>query len=172
MDLRYQHAVVAGAGDGLGREIAVALARLGVAVLAVDGDGAAAEETAALCRRSRVAAWAMSADVTDPVDARLVAGRAHDLGGADLVVNPVGGHALLTDLIGAATEERRGRRTPAGVVNLAADRSCVVSADADLPIRVMAVVAPPTVPAADVVRAVIALLTRGETGRVVELAAP
>lgn len=168
VDLRYQHAVVTGAGAGLGREVAVALSRLGVAVLAVDPDRDAAEETAALARRARVAAWAMQADVADPVDATLVAGRACDLGGADLVVNPVGGHAHLSGLLAAAAGERRGRRTSAGVVNVVADRSSVVAVGEDVPARVMAVVAPQA-PAADVVRAVVELLARGETGQVVEL---
>ena len=41
--IRYTLAVVTGAGDGLGREIAVALSRLGAAVVVADRDLAAAE---------------------------------------------------------------------------------------------------------------------------------
>ena len=109
------------------------------------------------------------ADVGDPVDAALVAGRARDLGGADLLVNPAGGWAELTRLVAEAAGERRGRRTPAGIVNLGPDRSCVIEAGADDPARIMAVVVPPGAPTAAVVRAVVDLLARGESGQVVEV---
>ena len=46
MDLRYRLAVVTEAGAGLGREIAVALSRVGAAVLSVDSDLSSAEATA------------------------------------------------------------------------------------------------------------------------------
>jgi 3-oxoacyl-[acyl-carrier protein] reductase len=91
MELRYRLAVVTGAGGGLGREIAVALSRQGAAVLVADRDLDAAEETAALVSEARVRGWAFQVDVTDDADLRLLADRAHDLGGADLLVNNAGG---------------------------------------------------------------------------------
>ncbi len=91
MHLRWRLAVVTGAGDGLGREIALRLGRVGVGVLVTDRDGDAAAATARTVRESRVTAWSMPVDVCDDADLRLLAERAHDLGGADLLVNNAGG---------------------------------------------------------------------------------
>jgi 3-oxoacyl-[acyl-carrier protein] reductase len=115
-------------------------------VLVADRDLDAAEDTAALVRTSRVQAWAMRVDLTDDTEVRMLAHRARDLGGADVLVNNAGGwtpgehqfpHApveqwsatldlnlrapmLLTQLFLEGVDERRGRRTgvPA-VVNIA-----------------------------------------------------
>ena len=89
--LRWKLAVVTGAGAGLGRELAVGLARLGVRVVVADRDLAAAEETAGLVRKARVQAWAVQAELTDEGDVRMLAARARDLGGADVLVNNAGG---------------------------------------------------------------------------------
>ena len=90
MDLRYRLAVVTGGGGGLGRELAVGLARVGASVLVVDRDLGAAEETVDLLRDHRVAAWAWQADVTVEADLVDVAARGRDLGGVDLLVNNAG----------------------------------------------------------------------------------
>jgi NAD(P)-dependent dehydrogenase (short-subunit alcohol dehydrogenase family) len=120
VDLRYRLAVVTGAGGCWGREIAVALSRVGAAVLATDRDLVAAEETASQVRAARVRAWALQVDVTVDTDLQMLAARAHDLGGMDLLVTC--GTALpaqrrLTKLFVDGLVQRRGRRdgTPAAV---------------------------------------------------------
>ena len=146
MHLRWRLAVVTGAGSGLGREIALRLGRVGAGVLVADRDGGAAEQTAALVRERRVEAWPMAVDVCEDADLRLLAGRAHDLGGADLLVNNAGGWTeggaqypdadpaawsrtvdlnlrapmLLIQLFLDGLDRRRGRRDERGaVVNVA-----------------------------------------------------
>ena len=89
--LRWKLAAVTGGGSGLGREIAVGLARLGVRVVVADRDREAAEEAAARVRAERVQAWAVQADLADEADVRLLAARLRDLGGADVLVNNAGG---------------------------------------------------------------------------------
>lgn len=105
MELRYRLALVTGAGGGLGREIAVALGRLGCALLVVDRDPRAAAETVAEVERSRVRAWACQADLSLDADVRMVADRARDLGGADLLVNNAGGWTSGAQWPEAADEE-------------------------------------------------------------------
>ncbi|HEU5037252.1 MAG TPA: SDR family oxidoreductase [Nocardioides sp.] len=145
MEIRYALAVVTGAGGGLGREVAVALARRGAAVLAADRDPAAAQETATLVREQRVGGWAFACDVTEEPELRALAGRARDLGGADVLVNNAGGWTpggeqfpaapyaawsrtldlnlrapmLLTQLFLDDLEHRRGPRGVGAVVNVA-----------------------------------------------------
>jgi NAD(P)-dependent dehydrogenase (short-subunit alcohol dehydrogenase family) len=188
MDLRYRLAVVTGAGPGLGRDIAVALSRRGAAVLAVDGDLAAAEETASLVREARVRAWALQGDVAEEADLQLLAARARDLGGMDLLVSHPGGRGVgdqlvrLTELFVVGLVHRRGRRdgTPA-LVHIGAD----IAASADLAslvprlaepasaagARVMAVVPAGATAAssADTTRVVVDLLSHGSAGQVVDL---
>ena len=71
--LRWKLAVVTGAGSGLGRELAVGLARLGVRVVVADRDPEAAEATADLVRAARVQAFVVQADLTDEGDVRMLA---------------------------------------------------------------------------------------------------
>ena len=101
MELRYRTAVVTGAGDEPGREVAERLARAGCAVLAADGDLVAAQETARRAATHRVWASAVQADVREEHDVRLLAARVHDLGGAHVVADTVGGAyaALLAELL-------------------------------------------------------------------------
>jgi NAD(P)-dependent dehydrogenase (short-subunit alcohol dehydrogenase family) len=120
MDLRYRLAVVTGAGGVPGREIAVALSRVGAAVLSTDPDLAAVEKTAAIVRAARVRAWALQVDVTVDADLQMLAARAHDLGGMDLLVTCGAGlpaQRRLTRLFIEGLSQRRGRRdgSPAAV---------------------------------------------------------
>jgi len=58
-------ALVTGAGSGIGRQTALALAHQGVDIIAVDVDTEGAERTAELCQMLEVAAWARTVDVGD-----------------------------------------------------------------------------------------------------------
>ncbi|WP_051551878.1 SDR family NAD(P)-dependent oxidoreductase [Nocardioides sp. URHA0020] len=144
MEIRYTLALVTGAGGGLGRELAVALARLGAAILVADRDLPAAEQTVELVRAARVRGWAVQADLADEADVRMLAARAADLGGADILLNNAGGWTegpaqypyapdlawsrtldlnlrspmLLTRLFLDALGERRGRLGVGAVVNV------------------------------------------------------
>jgi 3-oxoacyl-[acyl-carrier protein] reductase len=145
MEIRYSLALVTGAGGGLGREVAIALARLGAAVVVADRDLVAAQTTLVDVLAARVRGWAVQADLADETDVRMLAARIRDLGGADVLVNNAGGwteddqqfpHApdeawsrtldlnlrspmLLTRLFLDDLDERRGPRRHAAVVNVA-----------------------------------------------------
>lgn len=95
-------AVVTGAGRGLGRAIAVRLARRGHHVLATDVDGAAAAATAEL-----VAGTAVALDVRDPDAHREVARAASSRGRLAVWVNNAGVLAVGDTWRLADTEARR-----------------------------------------------------------------
>lgn len=122
VELRYTLAVVAPAGAGTGREVALQLARAGAAVLVVDPDARAADATAALLAPARTRVWTLQADVGDPEEAALVARRARDLGGADVVVDLTGPASGLAALLLADADVRRGVRStqPVAVVEAGA----------------------------------------------------
>ncbi len=131
MLLRWKLGVVVGGGVGAGHEVCLRLGRSGASVLVVDADAAAAEATAAEVRRSRVSAWTLQADLaTEPHDDQLVAGRARDLGGADLLVTTglgartaLGlGRLLLDDpVLVPGPRDLDGSRTAAAVLGLLRD---------------------------------------------------
>src|ERR1700677_2339005 len=82
-------ALVTGAGGGLGRAVALALAARGCAVVALDINGSAAEETAAEAPSELVTPLVL--DLTAPGAAELaVVGSLEALGGLDIVVNNAG----------------------------------------------------------------------------------
>ncbi|MBS45485.1 MAG: hypothetical protein CMH83_20400 [Nocardioides sp.] len=118
MHLRWRLAVVTGAGAGVGREVALRLARAGAGVLVVDPDLAAADAVAAECATHRVKAWTVQADLrADRAadDVRLLAARAKDLGGADLLVCRAEEADALLAWFAAGLTTRRGRRDAPGV---------------------------------------------------------
>ena len=95
IDLTGQKALVTGAGAGIGREIAVWLARAGATVAVLDVRADKAEETVALIAAeshpSKRLAFAVVGDARD--DTRLVAmihEAADRLGGLDIAVNNIG----------------------------------------------------------------------------------
>lgn len=95
IDLEGKKALVTGAGAGIGREIAVWLARAGAMVAVLDARGDKAEETVALIAAeshpSKLMAFAVVGDARG--DSRLVAmirEAADRLGGLDIAVNNIG----------------------------------------------------------------------------------
>lgn len=95
IDLNGRRALVTGAGAGIGREIAVWLARAGATVAVLDVRADKAEETVALIAAeshpSKLMAFAVVGDARD--DSRLIAmihEAADRLGGLDIAVNNIG----------------------------------------------------------------------------------
>src|SRR5688572_5589270 len=83
--------LVTGAGSGLGRAIAQALAERGARVAAVDLDEASARETAAAIEKAGGQAMALQADTSRSVDVdRAVAAAVKALGPLDIMVNNAG----------------------------------------------------------------------------------
>lgn len=84
-------AIVTGAGAGIGRATAEALAAEGVNVVVVDRDGAAAVKTADRLEAIGGTAHAVQADVSVPDDVRrMFADAEHRFGGVDIVHNNAG----------------------------------------------------------------------------------
>ena len=84
-------AIVKGAGSGIGRACAIALAEAGAHVVTVDIDGKTAEETAAAVSAFQRKGVAMQADVGDLNDIdRIVAETVKQFGRIDIAVNNAG----------------------------------------------------------------------------------
>lgn len=87
LGLKDKCALVTGAGAGIGKAIALALAREGAAVAAVDLKEATARETAAAIEEQGGRALAIAADVSSQADARRAVARAVEAhGGLQLLV--------------------------------------------------------------------------------------
>jgi NAD(P)-dependent dehydrogenase (short-subunit alcohol dehydrogenase family) len=91
MNLDGRTAVVTGAGSGIGRAIALALAAQGASVAAVDLDGGRAEETVALIEDKGGRAKAFQGDTSksDDLD-RAVSGAVAEFGPLEIMVNNAG----------------------------------------------------------------------------------
>lgn len=84
-------ALVSGAGRGIGREIALGLARGGARVVINDRDNDPLEETAAAVRSAGGACAPLAADVTAAdFGERMVAAACDAFGGVDIIVNNAG----------------------------------------------------------------------------------
>jgi len=91
MSLKDRMAVVTGAGSGLGRAIAQALAEAGAPVAAVDLNAASADETAALIAKAGGKAKGFQADTSKSADVdRAVGGAIKALGPLEIMVNNAG----------------------------------------------------------------------------------
>ena len=91
MSVNDRMAVVTGAGSGIGRAIAVALAAGGAPVATLDLDGASAEETANLITKAGGKAKAFQGDTSKAADVdRAVSGAVAALGPLEIMVNNAG----------------------------------------------------------------------------------
>src|SRR6059036_1047356 len=90
-DLTGRVALVTGGAQGLGRAIALGLARHGAAVAVADRNADGAEATAAAIRAAGRRAAAFRCDVADEADVRqLVAATLAEFGHIDVLVNNAG----------------------------------------------------------------------------------
>jgi NAD(P)-dependent dehydrogenase (short-subunit alcohol dehydrogenase family) len=89
-ELSGARALVTGAGSGIGRAIAVELARKGSRVVAVDIDGETAEKTAIACGEIGPEAVAFACDVADADAVTALAGEVAATGPLDMLVNNAG----------------------------------------------------------------------------------
>lgn len=89
-----QVAVVTGAGQGMGREIAIALAQAGAWVIVTDVQFDAVSQTAAAVVDAGGRAWPLEWNVAVEAEARTAAARAKELAGSDIsiLVNNAGIH--------------------------------------------------------------------------------
>ncbi|HWS38003.1 MAG TPA: SDR family NAD(P)-dependent oxidoreductase [Actinoplanes sp.] len=84
-------AIVTGGGAGLGREIALGLARAGYGVVVADVDGRAAQACARVIEEHGVPARALCVDVRERQDMERIVAVAKELGGPHVLVNNAGG---------------------------------------------------------------------------------
>ncbi|CAK7046263.1 MAG: Gluconate 5-dehydrogenase [Desulfovibrio sp.] len=90
-DLTGKKAVVTGAGRGLGKDIAVGLARYGADVMLWSRTASELEETAALVRAEGRTAWVQTVDITNVKEtAALAEEAAKIMGRVDILVNNAG----------------------------------------------------------------------------------
>lgn len=90
-DLTGKKAVVTGAGRGLGRDIALGLARYGADVMLWSRTASELEEVAACVRAEGRQAWTDVVDIADIAETAAAASRAgHAMGRVDILVNNAG----------------------------------------------------------------------------------
>ncbi len=90
-DLSKQNAVVTGAGGGIGRSIALSLARAGVNVIAADIDELQVQSVAEEVRQLGVSGWSLATDVSRAESVEALAAFAYEkFGSIDILVNNAG----------------------------------------------------------------------------------
>ncbi|HYU18614.1 MAG TPA: glucose 1-dehydrogenase [Chloroflexota bacterium] len=113
IDLTGRRAIVTGGGRGIGRALALGLARSGANLAIIyRQDGAAAESAVEEARRHGVRGLSVQADTADGSQARAAVGRvAAELGGVDILINNAGLLSRVPFLELAEDEWRRVLRT-------------------------------------------------------------
>jgi NAD(P)-dependent dehydrogenase (short-subunit alcohol dehydrogenase family) len=106
MDLSNKSAVITGAGNGIGKAIALALARVGVNVALADIEESAAEQVAAEAQSLGVKSMAMKVDVSDESEIRKLADAAWgNFGSVQLLFNNAGVMHATKQLLDTTKEE-------------------------------------------------------------------
>lgn len=114
VDLDGRTALVTGSTSGVGREVALALARLGADVLVHGRDRASGTRVAREAEATGVEATFLPADFADPVDVDRLAGAVRDrVDSLDLLVHNAGAHFSDGELVDAGA----GRAERSFVVN-------------------------------------------------------
>ena len=91
MKLQGRVALVTGGGVGIGRGIALEMARAGASIAIVDIDPGRAQRAAEAVRETGASAAAIEADVSQRADTtRMVRDAVRELGGLDILVNNAG----------------------------------------------------------------------------------
>src|SRR5262252_9521955 len=91
MELRGRTVIITGAGRGIGRAVALQLARSGAAVVVNDLDRDPLLETAALIEKTGAGAEMLAGDITDPVlPERLIQAALDRFRSIDIIVNNAG----------------------------------------------------------------------------------
>lgn len=90
IDLSHRRGVITGGGRGIGRELALQLARRGADLLLVGRDAATLESAADEVRSLGGSAAILAADLSDPAAPRRVIDAALERGGIDLLINNAG----------------------------------------------------------------------------------
>lgn len=104
MELRGKRAVVTGASSGIGRVVALALARRGTTLAIAARRQPELESLAAECEREGVRCVVIPTDVSNPIDChRLIEAVTRELGGIDILVNNAG--FAIFDAIADATPD-------------------------------------------------------------------